>query len=48
MTQMVLPGMVAKKKGVIVVMSSGAGKLAGLPFMSVYAGTKVSLEISYC
>jgi len=40
MTQMVLPRMVAKKKGVVVNMSSGAGLSDGLLYGSVYSGTK--------
>jgi short-subunit dehydrogenase len=42
MTQIVLPHMVAKKKGVIVNVSSSSATFEGLPFASVYAGTKVN------
>jgi len=40
MSQMVLPRMVAKNKGVVVNMSSAAGLRSGLIFGSVYSGTK--------
>jgi len=42
MTQMVLPRMIEKKKGVVVNMSSGAGVSEGLLYGSVYSGTKVT------
>jgi short-subunit dehydrogenase len=45
MTQIVLPRMVAKNKGVIINLSSAAAKLQGLPFLSVYSGTKVCMKI---
>jgi len=44
MTQIVLPGMIEKGRGVIVNVSSSAGEKKGLPFASVYSATKVSVR----
>jgi short chain dehydrogenase len=45
MSQMILPRMVANKKGFIINLSSAAG-LSCLPFASVYAATKVTGHMS--
>lgn len=40
MTSLVLPGMVAKKKGIIINISSGSGKFP-VPLLTLYSATKV-------
>ena len=45
MTSLVLPGMVARKKGVILNIASAAGK-SPMPLLTLYSATKVEMTVS--